>query len=486
MLVRVVAGLLLVLSSRVTGAAAADSASAAIAARIGGQTIAIADVDARCGEKCAALARQIDDRFRQAADALVEQALLAGAPRPTPAARPVSDADVTAYLAAHASEFHGPPARDRAAVRFFLERESARARDRRLIDAARAAGDASRSPTPAATQGDDDVLGRIGDRTIRRADVELRAALALYRLRAELARERLRRLGELIDERLWERAAREQGKTAAALRAAVVSAVPPIGEAEIDRYFATEVLPRDPKAVKNPQRIRPYLEFRARYAAERALLDATRASAGVEITLVEPAPPRFALDPGPGGWRGAAGARHHVLLLTSYRGEASRRAWQTVRALRDRPDVALGIRPLLPQWDPEATTVAAAARCAVAQEPGWALHDALATTAPLPDRGAIAQLAHQHGVDADELLACMDRAQTLDAIAAESADAEKLGIGEPPVVLVDGLVLGAPSPERIDAALAVAAPSGEGLAVSAPSGKGLAVSAPSSQASASP
>ena len=69
------------------------------------QTITIADVDARCGEKCATLRRAIDERVQEAADALFEEALLASAPRPTPSVAPVTDAEVTAYLAAHAGDF---------------------------------------------------------------------------------------------------------------------------------------------------------------------------------------------------------------------------------------------------------------------------------------------------------------------------------------------------------------------------------------------
>lgn len=386
-------------------------------------------------------------------------------------------------------------------MRFFLERERARERDRTLVAAARRIGDVSRAQPSAAAaateQGPDAEVARAGTRVIRRRDVEERAALALYRLRAELARERLRRLDELVDERLWQSAAERAGTTVAALRAATARDVPAVGDADVDRYFATEVLPRDPRAQKNAARIRPYLEFRARRAAERRVLDAERARTAVEVLIGEPAPPRFALEPGPGGWRGDAAAPHRVLLLTSYRGAASRRTWEAARALVARPDVRLGVRPLLPQWDPDATAVAAAVRCAGSEGGAWSLHDDLATTAPLPDEAAIARAARARGLDADALLACMARPETLAAVAADSAAAERLGIVEPPVVLVDGVVLGAPSPERLAAALAAPAPA-EAPALPAPRGSvaqgappavatpAAPLSAPSRTASASP
>jgi len=488
-ILRILRILLILLASVVVGASAARSAEAPVAARVGDETVPVADLDRRCGEKCAALRAAISERENATLAALIDEALLASAPAPTPATTAVSAAEIERYLAEHAADFHGPRERDRAAVRFFLERERRDERDRRLIAAARTR---TAPPRTAPREGGggqpddvpDDVLARVGDRAIQRRDVEQRAALALYRLRGELARERLRRLDELIAERLWAAAALQRGVTADALRARVQAAVPPVGDDEIDRYFASELRVRDPAATKNPERIRPYLEFRARHAAEQSLVAAERARVGVAVLLEEPPAPRFALEPGPGGWRGSPAPGAHVLLLTSYRGEASRRTWQLVAELRARDGVVIGVRPLLPQWDPEATAVAAAARCAAAQGRFWEMQDALASADPLPDAAAVARIARSLGLDEQALAACTASAATLAGIAADSAAAERLGIVTPPVVLVEGQVLGAPSRERVEEALVtsdVAARPGP-----SPSPDASPLSAPSSSASASP
>lgn len=460
-----------------------------MAARIGAATVAVADVDRRCGEKCAALRTAIAELERATLETLIDEALLEAAPAPTPRTAPVTDAEIERYLPAHAAEFHGPGERDRAAVRFFLERERRQERDRQLIDAAHTHTPPQR-PAPhsgeegVATGDPDDVVARVGERAIRRHDVEQRAALALYRLRGELARERLRRLDELIAEQLWASAARQRGLTVAALRSQVHGSVPPVGEAEIDRHFESEVRPRSPGTPKNAARIRPFLEFRARHAAEQELLAAERARVGVTIILVEPPAPRLGLEPGPGGWRGSPAAIARVVLLTSYRGEASRRTWELVRALHTRSGVAVGVRPLLPQWDPEATAVAAAGRCASAQGRFWEMQDALATANPLPDAAAVARIARSLGLDEQELLECSASAATLAAVAADSAAAERLGMTTPPVVLVDGRVLGAPSHEQLEAALSDAGAAAGASSPATPAATTL--SAPSSSASASP
>lgn len=406
---------------------------------------------------------------------------------PTPTALPVSAAEIDAYLAAHASELRGPPERDRAAVRFFLERERRYERERALVAAerTRTPPELPGSPTARSTASDDpskEPLARVGGRTIRRADVEERARLGLYRLRGELARERLRRLDELIAEHLWAAAARARGVPVEVLRDEVQRGVPPVTDADIHRYFVDEVQPRDPGATESAERIRPYLEFRARHAAEQALLAAARERTPVTILLREPEPPRLALDAGPGGWRGPPKPRSHALLLTSYRGTASRRAWTELRDLAAAEGIALGVRPLLPQWDPEATAVAAAARCAAEQGRFWELHDALASADPLPDPPTITRLATSLGLDEPALAACAASAATFDAIAADSAAAEGLGLDRPPVVLLDGLVLGAPSSDRLRAALRA----GEGAARPTAAGTPAWVSVPSSSASASP
>lgn len=456
----------------------------AVAARVGAATISLADVDQRCGGKCARLLAEIAETRRHTLAQLVDELLLASHPAPTPSAVPVTDAEVDAEVLAHADELTGPPERDRAAARFLLERQRARERDQRLIDAQRsriAVVEPLKSLNDE-TPEPDAVAARVGEREILVREIDARVALALYRLRGELARERRRVLDGMVDEQLWAQAAARRGVSVEALRAHVHAEAPKVTEDDIARYFAQEVLPRDPDAVRNDARIRPYLEFRARRAAEEKVLVETKRATAVEILIAEPAPPRLDLHALPGATRGRADAPIEILLLTSYRGDASRRTWATVReAAADAPDVRLAVRPLLPQWDPEATLVAASVRCAAEQGRWWAMHDAAASAEPLPDRAALDRLAADAGLDQGRFAACVASPATARAIAEESAAAERLGLVQPPVVLVDGRAFGAPSPERLAAAIADARRARDAAGRPSP-----ALSGPSSSASASP
>jgi hypothetical protein len=418
--------------------APADEIAAAV---VSGRPIPLAAVDARCGDPCARLHEAIAERKWSGLESLLGEALLAGGPPVvTP---PVDEAAIDAYLAAHAADFHGPPARDRDAVRFFLARERRRAAEAERIAAARAT-----RPPRVFTAPDDPALGDdatpervladVAGAPIRDRDLETRLALPLYRLRGELARERVRHAEALVDERLWALEAAERGTSVTALRAEVRAAAR-VTDADVEAYWAGQVRARDPGAEKRLDRVRPYLEFRARHAAEEAFLADQRTRRGARVLIAEPQPARLGLGPGKAGWRGARSPRVRLLFLTGFR-SGSREMWDVARQLAREPGVALAVRPLLPHWDPEAAAVAAAVRCAAAHGKQWAFLDRVAGSPALPGRAALEAAARAVGLDAQAFLACVDDPATADAVAAESAEAERIGLDAPPALLVDGRV----------------------------------------------
>jgi hypothetical protein len=422
----------------------ANDALDTVVARVGAQEITVREVDARCGEACARLSDGIRTRKWEALQTLVDETVVEGVP--PPAVPPVSDGEVEAYRAEHRQDFHGPPARDQAAIRFYLARER-----RRRVEETLAQRERERRRPKLLVTADDRTLGdprperglaEVGDHRIDDQDVENRLALVLYRLRGARHRERLRHVESLIDDAVWRSAAAEAGTTAQELRGVVAAAAPPVTDEDLERHFETEVQRQNPQAEKHLHRLRPYLEFQRTRAAEARFIESGRARLGVRVLLDAPEPPRLILGPGPGGWRGPADAPVRVVFLTSYRGDTSRAMWGVVQKVAAEPGTALTVRPLLPQWDPEATAVAAAVYCAGAQARAWELHELVASHATLPDTEALFAMAQRVGLEREPFEHCLAQPATSEAIAALSADAERLGVTEPPATLVDGLVFG--------------------------------------------
>jgi hypothetical protein len=416
----------------------ATGAFAAPVVTVGDVSIDLAEIDARCGEPCPRLAAEVRTRKAAALQALVGEALLANGAPVEPAAVP--DATVDEYLATHAADFQGPPARDRAAVRFFLERATRRAATDAQIAAARARWPpeirvADTDPAFSDASPRDRVLAEVAGRAIRNGDVEARVAWPLYRLRGELTLERRRQADALVEETLWAHEAAARAKTPRALRDDIRAGAH-VSDAEVEAAVAEAR--RQPGATPSAERLRPYLMFRAARAAEERFLAEAAARAGVAIHLPMPRPPRLDLGPGALGWHGSADDPARVVFLTSYRGEITRRMWDVVRIVAGEPGTALAVRPLLPQWDPEAMAVATAIRCAAVAGHGWIFLAAVAERPRPPAADELAILAGSLGMDAGRFAGCAADPATATAVAAESAEAERLGLDDPPAVLVDG------------------------------------------------
>jgi protein-disulfide isomerase len=328
---------------------------------------------------------------------------------------------------------------------------------------------------PAATR-PDDVAASIGERKVRVAELDARcgarcadlakqvaargkegpgAQVDVDRVRTELDRERRRQLEALVDEILWQSEADARGITVRALRDQIRAGAPPISDAEVARFYSQQAKPGSRSAEKQAERVRPYLRQRAERAAEASFLDELRARYPVKILLAAPEPTRIALGAGRAGTHGPVDARVKVVLLTSYRGAANRDAWASARALAEEPETSVALRPLVPKADPAAFDAAAAVLCAAEQQRSWELQHVLASADPLPDRSGLLRLASSLGLDATRLASCIDGASVRDAISTESADAERLGLGEPPTLLIDGLVFAGTEPlDRLRAVVA--------------------------------
>jgi len=431
-------------------APAAQAQAAGAAARIGDETLSLAAVDAASGGKSEQILLRLRQVASHALDALIDARLLTDAGPASEAAPAVGEEEIDAFRAERAEDFEGPfapggAARDaavqRAAIRHYLEAQALeRARAARLASLRtrhpieRLLPDASELATPLAP---DRTVARIDGRALPARVLETRAALRLYRLRGELARERMRQAETLIEERLLAREAARRGSDVASLLEAETRDP---DDADLRSFQEQERAAGRP--VPAAERARPYLAFRARHAARERVLAAARQHDTVTLYLSEPALPRLPVETAGAPSLGPAdGAR--LVVYDNYGCEVCRAVQQEIdRLLATSGEVRVVFRDWIPHYDPAAREAAALARCADRQGRFAAMRSALLAAAPPGFGGGfdLPALAARAGLDEPALRACIG-GDVQRAIDADTRRARALGFESAPAFVAEGIPL---------------------------------------------
>jgi len=441
----------LVTSLQLPGAVAAE-----VVARVGEKEITLAEVNTASHGKISALQRELVATKRAALRSVIKDLLFRLAARQaelasedfhqrevTGKAKTVSDKQVEAFYQKHRDDFTGDAAADRAAVRFYLEREAREDREKALlVELSRRFG-VSRRPVDEAqlARSDDFELARVGDQPITNAMVERAAKLKLYRLRAERAREILRRVDELVYAELLSLAAKSRGMTPLELQEKLKEKAAKVTDADIDRYYRQEVLPKDPGAEKRPERIRPYLEFLAVKQAEEDLVREMRDKITVEVVVREPRPVR--LDVKEAAWsprKGPPGAAVKLVAFYNYTCRYCREMLRIYGKLEEefQPRAQFILRHFIPYYDPVAEGLAKGAICAAKKGRFWQWHERLLESDELTQRWQ--RVAEEMDLAGEEFSRCVASAETEEIVAADTAEARSIGVEETPALLINGRV----------------------------------------------
>ncbi len=289
----------------------------------------------------------------------------------------------------------------------------------------------------------------VGGEVIDGAALETRAALAFYRLRGELYRDRHRRLRSMIDETLLAAEARRRSVSLEALIDAHAADSATIIALSARAPRSGDVR-EDPSTPTGEARRRPLVEFRARYAAREALLEKLRAAAEIEILLEAPPRPRVEAAEGEGLVLGpSTSADRTVIVFADYRSRSSRRLHAELDRLREQaPGVRIVLRDFLPTWDGVAAEAARLARCADRFGHLSAMREALLSRPP-PGSGESwfsaaerARLARSWGVEDLEFRRCLDDPAVVEAVGEGAREARRLGFPTAPGLVVAGIALG--------------------------------------------
>jgi protein-disulfide isomerase len=428
-----------------------------VAAKINGQAIPLAEIDAPSRPKIVRLHQALTDEAARALDRLIDRQLQASSEAKSPSPKPVTDEAIRAFRSSRPEDFEGPfapletrrnPAVEQPAIRHYLTQktlETAEAVARRRLREGHAIkillpdGPKLERPLPPIR-----TVALVDDTPIAAETLEQAAALRLYRLRKEIYLERQRRLETAVENRLLSGEARRRGIPTEELLARITRDAK-VGDKELNAFLESERAAGRP--VSDPDRARQYLAFRKAYARRAALVKKLRNSARVEILLEEPSPPRLPMIEANAPVLGAQDGQR-LIAYTNYRCTPCRAAHREIdRLLAAQRNVRVIFRDFIPVYDPVANEAARLSRCANRLGAFGRVRSELLTRNP-PAFGetwykddALRSLAGRLGIDPDALVQCLSSPEIGEAIERDTAEARELGFEEAPSFVVQGIPL---------------------------------------------
>jgi protein-disulfide isomerase len=161
---------------------------------------------------------------------------------------------------------------------------------------------------------------------------------------------------------------------------------------------------------------------------------------GVRILMEAPELPVLDVRLGDNPIRGKPDAPVTILVFSDFQSPHSARVQPTLRRILEehREEVRLVIRDLPLRFHRYAPLAAEAAECAGEQNAYWKYHDLLFQNQSDLTRPALARYARRASLDLDRFQACLKEGRFKANVAADAAEAERLGIKASPTFFVNG------------------------------------------------
>jgi protein-disulfide isomerase len=383
--------------------AALERSSSPVAARVDGEEILIADLDALSVEEVRRIHVRLLEVAHQAVQDLIDRRLRNESSSP-----------------AHRVEFNLPPPQ-------MLETELPPER----------------------------MVAQIGSEPIRAAALEEGAALRLYRLRGELYLQRRRQLDTLIEQHLLQLEAQSRGVSPQELDAAL-SRSEPVTDAELAAFVSRKRAAGQP--VEDPQRVRPYLQFQKTYQRRASVIQARRTRTRIDIYLRAPKRPYLPMETAGAVALGPPSGQVLVAYTNYWCAICRATHLEIDRLLADTPAPRIILRDFA--YDPAAMEAAALVRCASRTGRISAVRGILLHRDP-PSAGhswfnaeQLRSIAPIAGMSPSALRACTTSPDIRAQIEQDTRSAQRLGFDEAPAFIAAGVPLsGMQTAELLRAAL---------------------------------
>ena len=304
------------------------------------------------------------------------------------------------------------------------------------------------------------VAAKIGDEEISFAELDATAASRLVRLRVQAYELRKQALDEMIDKRLLEAEATSRGVTLEELvKVEVTDKLTEPTDEEAKVYFDAN----PPRGNVDFERIKPrvkaFMQRQQETELTAALVAGLREKAGV-VVMLEPL--RFDVDAGEGNpsYGDVENAPVLIVAFSEFECPYCSRVLPAVDQVKEEygDKVALVFRDFPLPMHQNAPKAAEAGHCAEEQGKFWELHDLMFENQRALGVDKLKEYAGQIGLDVAAFATCLDSGKYTDAIAADKAAGEAVGVSGTPAFFINGQFLNGARPfesfkEVIDAEL---------------------------------
>jgi len=316
-------------------------------------------------------------------------------------------------------------------------------------------GDSASSP---AKSGGSDVVAKIGDSAITRAELEQAAANDLDDLEQRRYQLLSGYLNRLVQDRLWKAEAEARGTTVEQLRKVEVEdkAQAPTPE-EVDALLGQEQYKRaldsrlagaadDAEKQKRTQAFRQQIEGRLtmdrREKRMQAFTEELRGKRPVSIALKPPVTKRVEVTVGDSPVRGASSAPVTIVEYSDFQCPFCSREQAVLEQIRqrygDKVRIVYKHFPLT-SIHPNAQKAAEAAECANEKGKFWELHDVLYQNQTALELDKLPGYAQQVGLDPNEMKQCIESGRMAARVKKDADSAATVGVTSTPSFFVNGI-----------------------------------------------
>lgn len=303
---------------------------------------------------------------------------------------------------------------------------------------------------PGAATSPDQVVAKIGDQTIKMADLDEQVGAQLRELNDQAFEIRRQGLDQMINQRLVQAAAFKRGLSEEKfLQQEVDEKVPAVGDEEIKKFFDANSaqLPPGAKLADFKDRIGQFLRRQAQSENAKAVFTQLRKDNKVEVLLAPPPKPRVAVE-AKGPSVGPADAKVTIVEFSDFECPFCSRGKAVMDEVLKKYEgkVRLVFRQYPLSFHSHAKKAAEAALCADAQGKFWPMHDALFADQKGLEISALKRKARALSLDDAAFASCLDGGSKAEAVAEDMAAAQKVGVTGTPAFFINGVMLSGAMP----------------------------------------